>query len=445
MIKNTFVALVLLAGASRAQLVTPGAAATRAWSGPVAGAVSAAGLDAVNGLGSVSLSRLSAPDAGGTILMLKTPALLGPMTATLIRAGHTPESFAARPTAEKLSILASAAKLAETDLAEQAAFLAQGAADGVKRSNAEGLSKSVVKARALDVYLDAAAKEKLAAAEKAVNAYQAIRSEAVRAFLEDLPKKMTSGEFDGKTWLKRVPYEGTWRTADSAPDEIFVKPEGALAARVKAVQRMPAGPWSVAEADILSDALTVAVEKRLVSDPSWIEEMSRRLTAAKKRGAAAAAAGTLGRAAASFDRSGRLNGKQIMAIEKYYAGAVESSSAFELDSQRVRARVLAGVQTGGAGLPGWPAVQAAKRAFVDRMQKLAIRAGAVWGILMSAMIAASSFDVLKVFGGWGAAAFVLAMMSPIFVFCWAIWQRDAHTGGSPSFLGEMMRRYFKGT
>jgi hypothetical protein len=433
MINIAFASLIILAGTSHAQLVTP-TAAGRAWSGPVVGTISNAGLDAVNGLGRVSLSRLAMPDADGAIPAFKTPTVLAPLIAELVQIGHSPETFAAHPTAAQLAILAFAAKSAEDKMSARAAALAKDAASGVKRSNATALLTSAAEVREMAVYLDSVSEKNFAAAEQAIQTYHTAHVEAVRAFLEDLPSKMAAGQFDGKTLLLRDDEGDGWRTADGAPDEIFATPGAALAARVDEVVRMPAGPWSVAEAALLTDALAAAVAKGQVSDSAWIDEMSRRLTAAKERGEVAAVAGMLGRAAANLKKNGRLNGAQINAIEKYYSDSILRHDI------RLDARILATIQTGGAGLPGWPTFQAARTAFIARMDALARRAGIGWVVAVVSV----PFLVSPELSRWGLAAFVAAWMSPVGVFIWALWQRDTQNfHWKWDYLGSLMDRYFR--
>lgn len=443
MVKLPLLALVLSAAAAHAQVLAPSAGA-RAWSGPVAGAVSAAGLDRVAELGTVSLPRLATPGADGRIPLISSPELLNPIAAALAAAGRTPEAFAAMPSSEKLKVLAEAARTAEAGLAARAADLAEQTRSGVKKSRARGLDASAAEARALSAYLDEAAATRLAEAEKALAEFKAAREEAVRSFLEDLPAKIAAGAFEGGSLLARDESDGApaWRTADGAPDETFDSPQAALDARMAALDRMPPGPWTVAEAGLLTDALRFYRRAGVLADEAWFDGALARLSAAREKGEAASRAGKLGRAAAGYD-AGRMNGAEIGAVEKFYERAAEYRP-FDAgsDAVRIQARVLATIHTGGAGLPGWEDLRLAKREFVSRMNRLAIYAGLGWIALMIPTAIASSLSAFAALSGLGSFGLFLAMMSPMAVFCWAIWQRDSQSSWPGSYLSELMNRRF---
>lgn len=437
--KLSLLAVLLAAVPSYAQVVAPSAGA-RAWAGPVAGAVGAAGLERMSGLGSFSLPRLAMPGADGRLPILASPEILNPLVETLVAQAVDPVAFAAMPTDAKLKILAAAAKVTEERLGRNAAELAEKTRNGVSGAKAAELTRAVAEAKSSSLYLDAAAEASLASAEKVTTAYQAALEEARRAFLEDLPQKIAAGAFDGKNLLARDDQgdKPVWRTADGSPNESFETPYAALAARIEDLAKMTPGPWSVAEADLLIAAVRHNREISVIADSPWTNDALRTLFRLSDQGKAASKSGRLGPAAARFAGKGRVTAADVLAVEKYYDRAVEYGGW----DWRPKARVLATVQTGGTGLPGWERLQAAKREAAASMNRLAIISGLSWLAALIPMAIASSFNLFAGFSGLASFGLFLGLMSPMFLFCWAIWQRDSLSSWSGSSLSERLRRHF---
>ncbi len=439
MLKLPLLALLLSAAPSYAAVVAPSAGA-RAWSGPVAGAVGAAGLERTSGLGSFSLPRLAMPGADGRLPILSSPQLINPLAETLAQQQVDPVAFAALTTDAKLVILAAAAKATEARLGLNAAELAEKTRNGVSGAKAAELTRAVAEARETSLYLDAAAEASLASAETVTTAYQEALQEARRAFLEDLPQKIAAGAFDGKTLLVRdaLGDAPVWRTADGSPNEAFDTPDAALAARIDSAAKMTPGPWSVAEADLLIAAVRHNREISVIADSERTNEALRALFRISDLGKAAAKAGRLGPAATRLSRKGRASAADVRAVEKYYDRAVEYGGW----DWRPKARVLATIQTGGTGLPGWERLQAMKRETAARMNRLAIISGLTWVAAMIPMAIASTFNLFAGFSGLASVGLFLGLMSPIFLFCWAIWQRDSLSSWLGSSVSARLHRHF---
>lgn len=439
MLKLPILTLILTAVPSGAQIIAAPSQGALAWSGPVARTMSAAGHDRAARLGSLSLPRLTAPGADGRIPSLASPELLNPLVETLVAQKVDLDAFALLPTEARLTILAEAAKATEARLGREAAAIAEKTRNGLSEAGAAELADVARRARATSVYLDEASEAHLAEAEKVVTAFQKARAEALRAFREDLPKKIAAGAFTGSNLLTRDD-SGTapvWRARDEAPSEIYRNAESAFYNRLNLLGDMEPGPWSAAEAELLLAAFEFNRENGTIPVSDWSNSLVRiLLPKLKAQGVAASTAGKLGPAAARFSNSGRVRASDVIAVEAFYERAVGSQS----EDWRAQARVLATVHTGGSGLPGWERLQTAKHGVAARMNRAAVVSsiGAI-----AALIAATISGYYGLLSGLIIpSAVMFAILAPVLLCCYAVWRRDALLERADS-ISLLMRRYFK--
>ncbi len=428
----TFSLAVLLCAPSHAVVVAP-AARARAWAAPISGAMSAAGLDRLSTLGSVSLPRLAAPGPDGRVPALASPDQLDPLARMLEHRGLDQAAFAALSTEAKLEALGAAAKAVEQGLALSAAEYERRMQEaGVSRDGFPRLEEAVRQTRELSVYLDARAEASLTAAEKTIAARRRARAEALAAYTKELPKRMAAG-FDGTTYAAREE-DGArvvWRAADGHPDESFASAEALLESRVASLGEMRPGPWSLQEAGLLSAAVK---HQRAVGGEqgrSWADGLLAAIDKQRARGVTAVSVGPAGAAADRFAAEERLRPADVIALERYYEGAIDMHPR----EWRERARVLATLETGGGGMPSWHELRDAKKTVRDRMQRIAAYAGAAWLAVMALMGLVQTLT-----SGMHPFLFILLAMSPVAVWAWAIWQRDSLSDST--YRLDHLRRYF---
>lgn len=256
--------LILLAAPARAVVVrgyVP--AGPAAWAGAVAGAVSAAGTQRIDTLGSMSLSNLAAPRGGWSSYVASFPESVTPLARALELEGHEPKAFAALPVEARLAALVKAAAWAERNAAgevEAAEAAVQGG--GVRRANAN--NEYVRRLDVLAPYLDA---RMAARAEKVRVANAALVWERVRlidAFNGDLAGKLAVMDREEAPLLERVP--GGWRALDEHPDKAHLDVSYWAEDRLRRMEGAERGPWTAAEArairrTLLSPAINAALRE----------------------------------------------------------------------------------------------------------------------------------------------------------------------------------------
>lgn len=430
---------VLLSGSAFAQVriaaPTPGAAA---WAGPIAGAVGAAGLERVCELGSVSLPRLATPGADGRLPFFSAPQLLNPLVETLVLRGEDPARFAALPTEAKLKVLAAAAVITEERLAMQVWRVALDTNKGIGRSEFPYVASQARYGREMSVYINDRSLIGLDMLEKRVAAYQALRQEAWRAFVEDLPAKLAAGAFDAKNLIgsERDGDKTVWLDAAGNPEVTSHSPDRVIGLRLGAIGQMQPGPWSAAEVDLLRAALRSRMMDGTISPSRWTNRTRDRLQSLQQRSETMATQGHLGDAVARFSGNGRVTAHAVRSIDAYYKNAVVLSDW----SWPAQARVLAAIHKGGLGFPSWKRLQAAK-------EQLAARADFASTALVLTSMAASLGAVIATLLGYfrdispaASLGLIAALLLPLIV---SVFFFDDRSLAEKSRLSELMSRYFK--
>ncbi len=440
MIKLSLVVLSsLLASPALAQVrvsaPTPGAAA---WAGPISGAVSAAGLERVSQLGSLSLPRLATPGADGRLPLFSSPQLLNPLVETLVLRGEDPARFAALPTEAKLKVLNAAALLTEERLAMQVWRVALDTNKGIGRSEFPYVASEAKYGREMSVYINDRTIIGLVMLEERVAAYEKVRQAAWRAFVEDLPAKIAAGAFDAKT-LMRSERDGdktVWLDAAGNPEQASDSAERVIDLRLGAVAQVQPGPWSAAEVDLLRAALQARMEDGTISPSRWTNNMTGRLLALKQRGENTATTGPLGKAVSHFSGNGRVTAHDVRSIDDYYRNTVTDSDW----NWAVQARVLAAIRDGGLGFPSWDRLQAAKvrlskhADFASTALVIASLAGSLAVVFATIFGYFSDISSLSALGA--IAVPLLPLLASIFFF-------DDRSLAEKNRLSDLMNRYFK--
>lgn len=387
--KNFLLSVVVAAFAvpSSAQVrVAPPSAGATAWVGPLAGAVKEMGLGGIAGLESSSLSRLTAPGTDGRLTFVAAPQLLNPLVETLEASGVDPIQFPDLPLEFKMTILRTAATLTEERLNMKVWEVVGNTHKGIGRSAIQAISGEARKARETSLYLNDRTMEGLIILETRVKQFHAARAEATREFLEDLPKKISAGAFDGKTLLRTEDDGGRvlWTMAGDSPERAYATPEAALDARLDALALMPPGPWSLAESKLLMAAMDHLMGNGTISPSRWTVRVHNILLATEKAGLEAVRASLLARSASRIE-SGKATAADVLAVERFYAKSYDRAGRV----WPVEAKILAAIHAGGSGLPSWERLQAARLAISKRISRLDLAAarlmlGGMLLILLSA-------------------------------------------------------------
>lgn len=356
---------------------TPGA---RAWAGPLAAVAAEIGAAGINQLDTLSMPRLTAPDANGRVPMLTSPELLNPLAQTLAESFVDPVEFPSMPMEFKATILRNAAVLTEERLNMAVWSVVLDTNKGIGRSQFAEVSRKTREARATSLYLNDRTMEGLKMLEQRVVDHIRRREEAARAFVDHLPGLLEGGAFDGQSVLRKENDgdRSVWTTADGRPDAAFLTPEDALESRIEAVDRVAPGPWTTADAKLLHSSLHDSMLKEIITPSRWTNSAYERLWRLEKSGAAAVNARLLDSGARVTAGTARLS--DVLAVEKFYRDGFASTE----NDWRMRARVLATVRAGAAGLPSWKSLLERRRALLAATENRGNRAifGSITALLL---------------------------------------------------------------
>lgn len=436
-------AAVPLAAPVHAQVVA-GAAEASAWVGPVAGAFSAAGTDRIAALGSPALTNLSVLGPNQAYAFAGKSEKLGLLAQSLAAAGETPAAFAARPTAEKLSILHAAAQAAQARAEALADAAIAATAQPVRFKTVDRAAAAVEDAAFAADYLPADKASELKKAENAVRSFQKKRSALIESFVRDLPAKLTAGEINAENLIQKD--ADGWLAADERPDARHGSAYDLYAARLKSLEAARSGPGAVAQYDLLLAALDrpdVAQDldgQWNLDDHSeiWTERPSstlrRRLLAGREKAARWTTATPERAAALSRFTAGTPRAKDFKVVEELH----EQLVGFRLDGDlTARAHSEAAVIRGAEGLPSRAEYRDARRREENRLNKAAIIAGGMQAVTTAAAAIVSHYIHLS--GGTAWLVFGLSM-APIMVFARLIWVRDSLSWNSWSPVDERLSR-----
>lgn len=421
MIKHTslLAALLLLSTGARAQIVAGAASEAAAWVGPMSAAVTAAGSERVAGLGSVSLTNLSMPDASGRLPFVSAPQVLAPLTAALAAQGVTPASFAALPTAERLAVLSRAAVPAEAQAAAAADAALAAVAVPVRNGTYEDASRKTADAEESALYLSPEKAAQVAAAVAAVKKFERRRSQLIKSFLEDLPSKIAAGEINGATLLDRD--ADGWHAADENPAIRHETLNELYRVRLANLGRAVPGPWTLREVAVLKASLgrrdvAEALSRELKASPGSnlaIEQLVQYLDFHANRAREAIAADPKMFATLKRFEKGSASGVDIRRVEKAYYNSIERAG---YSNPWIAGTILSGSLT----LPGWEELKALKRQAMKDYHRNALQGmvGFIAAMLMTAAAGASTLPPLA-----KAAAFALMFVPMAWMFL-NIWRRD---------------------
>jgi hypothetical protein len=438
----------LLAPAS-AQTVAHSPTETASWVGPMAAAVTAAGSERISGLGSVSLTALSLPNANGQLPFVAAHEALAPLAEEIKAQGLTPESFAALPTAQKLAVLTRAAAPAEAKAAAVADAALISVAEPVRIGTYEDASAKTTEASRVALYLSAEKAQAVAAARAEVKSFEKLRSKNFKSFTRDLPARLAAGEFDGSNLVRRD--ADGWYAADEAPETRYETLEDFYDSRLKRVAASPAGPWTVAQYDLLKKSISAPIAAKL--DAAWdnaVEDLGMRIlrnlrsllpsyayTRAIDKDRAAAATWRdqpkLKAALVRFEK-GSPRERDIRAVEKFYDSALDRGWS----DWTQQAHILAKIQTGGEGLPSWEGLKTLRREAQARYHR-----GAWRGLVgyIAAMGTAIAIGASNLPAAAKIAAFAL-LITPLAWMFLNIWRRDDFHFEADSIDMRLNRRGF---
>jgi len=440
MIKLLLIALLAVPAAAFAQVRVAPSAGALAWSGPIASAVSEAGVGGIAQLESMSMTRLSSPGTDGRLPLVSSPELLNPLVETLEASAVSPAEFPDLPLEFKMSILRTAASLTEDRLGMKVWEIVLNTNKGIGRSAIAEVTKEAAKARETSLYLNERTIAGLEMLEQRVKDFEAAREAARLAFLADLPAKIAAGEFNAENFLQTEDDGGRtlWKTAGDSPERAYPTAEAALDARVEALTSMPAGAWSIAEAELLEAALYANMKKGVLSPSRWTVSATNAIHAARVSGVGAALEPGLRRAVHRI-AGDRATASDVLAIEKAYEAAHGRPGL----TWTARARILATIKTGFMGQPSWERLASVKNELGPRLERLGLIA------LLTAIGVALLVSVLPLKAllpaAWlaaGSVALLAGMFVPLAVAFWTFFRRAALSAREAGSLARAMSAYF---
>jgi hypothetical protein len=417
-------ALLLISVSARAQVVVGAAAEAGAWVGPMAAAVTAAGSERISSLGYTSLTNLSSPDAKGRLPFVAEPLALAPLAQAVRAQGLTPQTFAALPTAEKLTVLTRAAVPAEAHAAAVADEALAAVAEPVRIGTYMDASKKVANAADVSLYLRADRAEKVAAAVTAVKTYEKRRSQLIKAFLEDLPGKIAAGEINGGNIIGRD--ADGWYAADESPEQRYATVNELYRSRLDRLGRGAYGPWTIRQSRLLKAALrNQDVAEALSAEHRGSPEatpapaaLARFMDMHAKRGWESFAGDPKLKGSIQRFQKGAARGTDVRKIEKFYDSALNRAAY----GSTTMSWLAAAIHNGSDGVPGWEELKSIKREAQKGYQRNALRG-------MVGFIAAMATMVLTGVSDWPNAAKLAAFAAMWVPMGWMflnIWRRDAY-------------------
>jgi hypothetical protein len=438
-LKLPFAAFLLLSLPLRAQLVAGSASEAAAWVGPMTGAVSGAGSDRVAGLGFTSLTALSRLDQSGHYPFVSAPHVLAPLVPFVQAQGFTPKAFAALPTTEKLAVLSRAAAPAEAQAAQLADEAVTAVSKPIGLKTYDDVARKVNKAGEFSFYLPAERAAAVAAAAEVVAEYSQKRAELRAAWVFELPAKIAAGAFDGKNLLGRD--QDGWYAADENPNRRYATLQELYDARIQRASQAPQGPWTVAEYNLMHEALGY-ISVAPLDDPwtagraSWNESElpSSRLKnkIADLRGEALkwSAQNPELHAAVLRLAAGTPRAKDLKAVDRFYWSPLKDAT-FARDffvgdgtgsNWTSQARIIAEIRTGGTAMPSWARIQELRSKLIRRYNQSALAGLIGFTASFFASLAGAAHSPRAL--GFASATAMIAMLASLAWVCVNRYRRD---------------------
>jgi hypothetical protein len=248
-------------------------------------------------------------------------------------------------------------------------------------------------------------------------------------YIRQLPAKIAAGAFDGGNLIGRD--RDGWYAADEHPNARHESLEKLYVARLQRIAQGPAGPWTVAEYELLQQ--TLENPRNLAAlDEAWTSErggskgsvipslrLKREIAALHSQAREWASQTPPLRAAAVGFGADAPRRADFTAVDKFYLSALEGPHRFRFD-WAAQARIISAIRTGDIVLPSWDRIQELRREAQRRYNKNAIISMFAFfgGMLAEVGIAISHAPAAVQFLAFAA---IFAPMVWMFV---NIWRRD---------------------